>query len=200
MSKSQRILCVLILQDRWWVVHTPFVHMVKFKFLAQLPVVSRLILFWDTLWHSLIMSLIVLSLSSHTLHLVFCCALSIFAFIWLVLMALFCAAFRRDSVSLSSFIIIIIIIVVVGGGVVVVAVVVVVLFLLFCWEYFSKIAKPNYFWCLFAILLVPIRGMCSILGYFLYSPLLRRSVGTHFFTWLHLPFRSSLFFSFRCLL
>ena len=43
----------LILQDRFWIVHKPFVRMVKFKFLAQFPVhtyhtypvVSSLILF-----------------------------------------------------------------------------------------------------------------------------------------------------------
>ena len=42
----------LILQERCWVVHIPFIHMVKFKFLAQFPlnhlsypVVSSLILF-----------------------------------------------------------------------------------------------------------------------------------------------------------
>ena len=37
MSKSLRSLCV-ILQDRCWFVHIPFVRMVKFKFLAHLPV------------------------------------------------------------------------------------------------------------------------------------------------------------------
>ena len=53
--------------------------------------------------HSLIMWLIVLSLSPHSLQLLFCCVLSILALIWLVLMALFCAAIRRDSVSLLKF-------------------------------------------------------------------------------------------------
>ena len=38
-----------------------------------------------------------------SLHLLFCCVLSILALIWLVLMALFCAAMRRDSVSLLEF-------------------------------------------------------------------------------------------------
>ena len=37
MSKSHMSLC-LILQDRLWFVHIPFVRMVKFKFLAQFPV------------------------------------------------------------------------------------------------------------------------------------------------------------------
>ena len=40
-----------------------------------------------------------LFLSSHNLDLLFCCVLSILALIWLVLMALFCAAIRRVSVS-----------------------------------------------------------------------------------------------------
>ena len=52
------------------------------------------------LLHSLIIWLMVSSLSPHSLHLLFCWVLSILAFIWLVLMALSCAAIRRDSVSL----------------------------------------------------------------------------------------------------
>ena len=55
------------------------------------------------LLHSLIMWLIVSSLSPHSLHLLFCCVLSILALIWLVLMALSCAAVRRDFVSLLRF-------------------------------------------------------------------------------------------------
>ena len=43
------------------------------------------------------MWLIVSFLSQYNLHLVFCCVLSIF-FIWWDLMALFCAAIRRDSI------------------------------------------------------------------------------------------------------
>ena len=43
------------------------------------------------------------SLSPHNLHLLFCCVLSILALIWLVLTVLFCAAIRRDSVSLWRF-------------------------------------------------------------------------------------------------
>ena len=49
------------------------------------------------------MWLIALSLSPHNLHLLFCGVLHILALIWLVLMALFCAAIRRDSVSLLWF-------------------------------------------------------------------------------------------------
>ena len=52
------------------------------------------------LLHSLIIWLMVSSLSPHSLHLLFCCVLSILVLIWLVLMALSCAAIRRDSVSL----------------------------------------------------------------------------------------------------
>ena len=59
--------------------------------------------FCANLLHSLIMWLMVSSLSPHNLHLLFCCVLSIFSLIWLVLMALFCAAIRRDSVSLLKF-------------------------------------------------------------------------------------------------
>ena len=59
--------------------------------------------FCANLQHLLIMFLIVLSLTPHNLHLLFCCVLSILALIWLVLMALFCAAIRRDSVSLLWF-------------------------------------------------------------------------------------------------
>ena len=44
-------MCV-ILQERCWVVHIPFVGMVKFKFLAHLPV--------DHLGHPVVSSLILL--------------------------------------------------------------------------------------------------------------------------------------------
>ena len=56
--------------------------------------------FCANLLHSLIMWLIVSSLSPLSLHLLFCFILSILASIWLVLMVLFRAAIRRDSVSL----------------------------------------------------------------------------------------------------
>ena len=70
-----------------------------------LPTQSCLALysFCANLLHSLIMWLIVSSLSPHSLHLLFCCVLSILALIWFVLMALSCAAIRRDSVSLLRF-------------------------------------------------------------------------------------------------
>ena len=68
-----------------------------------LPTQSCLALysFCANLLHSLIMWLIVSSLSSHSLHLLFCCVLSILALIWLVLMALSYAAIWKDSVSLK---------------------------------------------------------------------------------------------------
>ena len=59
--------------------------------------------FCNNLLHSLIMQLMVSSLSSHRLHLLFCCVLSILPLILLVFMALFCAAIKRDSISLLKF-------------------------------------------------------------------------------------------------
>ena len=70
-----------------------------------LPIQSCLVLYslCANLLHSLIMWLMVSSLSPHSIHLLFCWVLSILALIWLVLMALFCAAIRSDSVSLLKF-------------------------------------------------------------------------------------------------
>ena len=70
-----------------------------------LPTQSCLALysFCANLLHSLIMWLMASSLSAHSLHLLFCCVLSILALIWLVLMGMFCAAIRRDSISLLRF-------------------------------------------------------------------------------------------------
>ena len=70
-----------------------------------LPTYSCLVLysFWANLLHSIIMWLLVSSLSQSNLHLLFSCVLSILTLIWLVLMALFCAAIWRDSVSLLRF-------------------------------------------------------------------------------------------------
>ena len=66
---------------------------------------SRLTLYsrCANLLQSLIIWLMVSSLSPHSLHLLFCCVLSILALIWFVLMALSRAAIRRDSVSLLKF-------------------------------------------------------------------------------------------------
>ena len=49
------------------------------------------------------MWLMVSSQSPHSLHLLFCCVLSILVLIWLVLTALFCAAIWRNLVSLLRF-------------------------------------------------------------------------------------------------
>ena len=70
-----------------------------------LPSQSCLVLysFCANFLHTLIMWLMVSSLSLHSLHLLFCCVLSILVLIWLVLTALFCAAIRKDSVSLLRF-------------------------------------------------------------------------------------------------
>ena len=68
-----------------------------------LPAQSYLVLYsvGKNLLHSLIMWLIFLFLSPHSLHLIFCCVLSIVALIWLVLIVcFFCAAIRRNSFSL----------------------------------------------------------------------------------------------------
>ena len=52
MSKSHRSFMCVILLDRCWVVHIPFVNMVKSKFLSHLPV--------DHLAHQVVSSLIFL--------------------------------------------------------------------------------------------------------------------------------------------
>ena len=68
----------------------------------NLPIQSCLILysFCANLQHSLIMQLIVLSLSQHSLHLLFCWAMTILALIWLVLMSFSCAVIKSNSISL----------------------------------------------------------------------------------------------------
>ena len=72
----------LIFWDEFWIVHIPYVCLVKFKRLAQFPVdqlphpvVSCLMLFCDNLLHSFIMGLIVSLLH----NLLFCCFLSVLA-------------------------------------------------------------------------------------------------------------------------
>ena len=110
MLKSHRSLCVsfsrtcaglciyhLFVWSNW-----NFLHISQW---TTLPTQSCLDLYFlcSYLLHSLTMWLIVSSLSPHSLHLLFCCVLSILALIWLVLMALSCAAIRRDSVSLLKF-------------------------------------------------------------------------------------------------
>ena len=110
MSKSHRSLCVLFSSTGagWCIYHSFVWSNLNFLHISQwitLPIQSCLVLysFWVNLLHSLIIWLMVLTLSPHSLHLLFCCVLSILALIWLVLTALFCAAIRRDSVSLLKF-------------------------------------------------------------------------------------------------
>ena len=105
MSKSQRSLCesfsmidVGLCIYHWFV----WSNLSFLRNSQRITLPIQLCLFLDSfcanLQHSQVMSLIVSSLSTHNLHLLFCCALSILALIWLVLIALFCAAIRRDSV------------------------------------------------------------------------------------------------------
>ena len=110
MSKSHRSLCVSF---SWTGAGLCIYHLFvwsNFNFLhisqwITLPTQSCLVLysFCSNLLHSLIMWLLVLSLSPHSLHLLFCCVLSILTLIWLVLTVLSCAAIRRNSVSFLKF-------------------------------------------------------------------------------------------------
>ena len=89
--------------------HISFVRIVKIQFFAKFPV--------DHLAHPVMSSLILFqckfaafayyvidqSLSPHNQHLLFCCILSFLALIRLVLMVLFSAIIKRDSVSLFRF-------------------------------------------------------------------------------------------------
>ena len=100
----------IILQNRFWVVHIPFVSWSNFKFFHDshwiiLPTELCLVLysFCASLLHSLIMLLIISSPSSRNLYPLFCWVLSILILIWLVLMALFYGAIWKDSVSLLMF-------------------------------------------------------------------------------------------------
>ena len=98
-SRTAAGLCIyhLFVWSNW-----NFLHISQW---ITLPTQSCLVLysFYANLLHSLIMWLMVSYLSPQSLHLLFCCVLSILALIWLVLTALFCAAVRRDSVSLLQF-------------------------------------------------------------------------------------------------
>ena len=102
----------LVRQDVCQVVHTLFVCMVKFKFLAlfpvdhiPLPVVSALLFFLRQFeaftYHVIDRS----SLSPHYQHLLFCCGLSNLFFFDIAgpYMMLFLATVRRDSVFLVRF-------------------------------------------------------------------------------------------------
>ena len=110
MSKSHRSLYVSFSRTgaRLCIYHLFVWSNFNFLHISQwitLPIQSCLVLYsFCANWlHSLIMWLIVSSLSPHCLHLLFCRVLSILALIWLVLMALFYPAIRRDSVSLFKF-------------------------------------------------------------------------------------------------
>ena len=110
MSKSHRTLCEsfsrtgagLCIYHLFVCSNLNFLHISQWN---TLPTQSCLVLysFCANLLHSLIMRLMVSSLSTHRLHLLFCWVLSILALIWLVLTASSCAAIRRDSVSLLKF-------------------------------------------------------------------------------------------------
>ena len=104
-AKSLRSLCIPFSRCIchlfvWW--NIKFFHNSQW---IPLPTKSRQVLnsFCVILLRSLIMWLIVSSLSPHNLHQLYCSVLSILALIWLVLTALFCAAIRRDSISLLKF-------------------------------------------------------------------------------------------------
>ena len=110
MSKSNRCLCVSFFRTGAGLcVYHLFVWLnLNFSHISQwitLPTKCYLTLysFSANFLHSLIMWLIVSSLSPHSLHLLFCWYLSILVLIWLVIMALFCAAIRRDFVFLEKF-------------------------------------------------------------------------------------------------
>ena len=110
MCKSHRSLCVSFSRtDAGLCINHLLVcsnlHFLYISHWVTLPTQSCLVLysFYANLLHSLIMWLMVSSLSPHSLHLLFCWVLSILALTWLVLTALFCAAIKRDSVSLLKF-------------------------------------------------------------------------------------------------
>ena len=108
MSKYYWSLCVLFSRTGagLYIYHLLVWLNLNFLHISQwitLPTQSYLVLysFCSNLLHSLIMWLMVSSLSLHSLHLLFCCVLSILALIWLVLMALFCVAIRWHFPFLS---------------------------------------------------------------------------------------------------
>ena len=106
MSKSHRNLCVLFSRTGagLCIYHLLFwskLNSLDIFMCMTLPTQSCPVLY--SFCANLLHSLMWLMVSSRALHLLFCCALSILALIWLVLMALFCTAIRRDSVSLLKF-------------------------------------------------------------------------------------------------
>ena len=103
MLKSRRILCVSFSRTGAGLCIYYLLVWSYLNFLHISQSCLTLYSFCANLQHSLIMWLIVSSLSPHNLHLLFCCVLSILVLIWLILMALSCAAIRRDYVSLLRF-------------------------------------------------------------------------------------------------
>ena len=96
-SKSHRGLCVSFCRTGagLCIYHLLAWSNLNFLHISQwitLPTQSCLALYslCANLLHSLIMWLMVSSLLPHSLHLLFCCVLSILALMWLVLMTLFC--------------------------------------------------------------------------------------------------------------
>ena len=113
MSKSHRSLCASFSRTgaRLCIYHLLVWSNLNFlhnSLCITSPTQSCLVLysFCANLLDSLIKWLVVSSLPPHSLHLLFCCVLSILALIWLGLMALFCAAIRRDSIIIIIIIII----------------------------------------------------------------------------------------------
>ena len=109
-SKSHRSLCVAFSRTGagFCIYHLLVWSNLNFLHISQwitLPTQTCLALYsrCANLLHSLIIWLMVSSLSPHSLHLLFCWVLSILALKWFILMALSCAAIRRDSVSLLKF-------------------------------------------------------------------------------------------------
>ena len=110
MLKSHRSLCVSFSRTgaELCIYHLLVWSNLNFLHVSQwitLPTQSCLALYslCANLLHSLIIWLMVSSLSPHSLHLLFFGVGSILALKWLVLIALSCAAIRRDSVSLLKF-------------------------------------------------------------------------------------------------
>ena len=109
-SESRRSLYVSFSRpDSGWGIYHWFVRSnLNFLHSSQwitLPTHLCLVLysFFANLLHSLMVWLIVSFLSLHIQHLMFCCILAILPLVWLVLMALFCATIKRDSVFLLKF-------------------------------------------------------------------------------------------------
>ena len=93
----------LILKDGFWVVLIPFGIIAKFIFLHNNHCCLVLYSFCNSLLHSLIFGLIVSFLSSHNLHLLFCCVLINFRIYIVCSLGEFCASITKDLGSLLKF-------------------------------------------------------------------------------------------------